>query len=203
MKYSLIVLLICALLLTSACGAPAVPDADAPETTAAETAEAETSALPTEAPSAEETAESETAAPETTAAAVETTTEDTLPVQVFVQWADAMPKELRKAQQYTVIEDESSTLILFTTNRTARDFRVLGLELADVDDDGNISFRTETLLELDALAPNQPVAIETVFWGDIPNNGFSYVDENGQTQYFSVNISGMDGSLVTEPFIPA
>lgn len=206
MKKGLIVLLLCALVLTAACGQVADTASSTPEETAAvQTGLAEAPTPETEATDAV-TTPAETTAPAAPSASEETaaqTTEDDTPALVSVHWADAVPQDLLRAQQYTAIDDESGTLILFKTNRTVRDFRFLGLELDDVDEDRNISFRCETLVELDALAPGQPAAVRTVFWGDIPNNGFSFVDENGQTQCYSVSISGRDGSLVTEPFVPA
>ena len=37
--------------------------------------------------------------------------------------------------------------------------------------------------------------VKTVFYGLIPNNGISYVDETGATRTFAVDMSGEDGSL--------
>ena len=198
MKRVLIVLLLCAILLTAACGKNDSPASSAAE----ETIAAPTDVVTTEASADTQTVPDESAAPTETAAPAQTT-EESGPVEVTVHWADAVPQDLLKAQQYTAIEDEFSTLVLFKSNRTAKDFRFLGLELVDFDDDGNASFRCETLVKIDAIAPNQPAAIRTAFFGDIPNNGFSFVDENGQTQYYTLSISGENGALVTEPFVPA
>lgn len=203
MKKSLIVLLLCTFLLTAACGKTAAPNADVPvpeESVSAQTDAPDASdALTTEASAGVETTVAETTAPEETAAE---TTEDTGPVRVSVHWADAVPKDLLKAPQYMVLSGENSTWILFKTNRTAQDFRILSLKLLDVDDNGKVSYQVDPALHIGALAPGQPVAVQTVFYGDIPNNGFSYVDENGDTQYFALSISGEDGSLEAEPFTP-
>ena len=45
----------------------------------------------------------------------------------------------------------------------------------------------------------QPLVQELLFGGAIPNCGFSYVDEAGTVRAFTVEISGMDGSLLIQP----
>ena len=40
----------------------------------------------------------------------------------------------------------------------------------------------------------------TTFFGDLPNNGVSYVGEDGATRNFAVNVSGEDGSLMLTEF---
>lgn len=130
-------------------------------------------------------------------------TESGDPSKLQVQWAASVPESLAAAESRSVHTGDEAVQIFFSTNRTLRDFRVLNLELADVYDDGNFQFRCQTLQQLPELTPAHPLVIETVFYGDIPNNGVSYVDENGETQYYSVSVSGLDGALLLEPFVPA
>ncbi len=84
------------------------------------------------------------------------------------------------------------------TDHPVRDFRFLKLsDPAPVDgDDALFSFAAQTVYMPGVLTPEHAVVVRTAFYGDLPNNGFSYVDENGETRCFALDISGMDGSLV-------
>ena len=133
--------------------------------------------------------------------AEETAAEDTTPAKITVGWATDSAQAVQ-AEPHVVETGEYATHIYFLSDKTVRDFRVLSVSLADADD-GNFTFRSETKLQFDTLAAGEYLTVETVFWGDLPNNGFSYVDTDGTTRYFTVSQSGEDGSLVTEPFTPA
>lgn len=97
--------------------------------------------------------------------------------------------------EYMVGDEESRTMLLFTAEKTVTDFKVLALTSFDFDENGNTSFSTETVYEQPELTPDRPLLAGLVFLGDIPNNGISYVDENGVEKRYAVDMSGMDGSL--------
>lgn len=44
--------------------------------------------------------------------------------------------------------------------------------------------------------PERPLEASLVFLGDIPNNGISFTDADGNVKYCAVDMSGMDGSLI-------
>jgi len=58
-----------------------------------------------------------------------------------------------------------------------------------------MTFDVEELYTLDRLTADRPLVVSTTFYGLIPNNGISYVDETGTTRFFAVDMSGEDGSL--------
>lgn len=91
------------------------------------------------------------------------------------------------------------TTVVFRSDAGVRTFRVLALALRDVDAAGRAVFDVSTVLELPALRAGIPLAVPMSFPGDIPNNGFSYVDEQGITRQFTLSMSGRDGSLVIAP----
>lgn len=97
--------------------------------------------------------------------------------------------------EYMVGDEESRTMLLFTAEKTVTDFKVLALSSFDFDENGNTSFSTETVYEQSELTPDRPLLAGLVFLGDIPNNGISYVDENGVEKRYAVDMSGRDGSL--------
>ena len=186
MKKQFVLILLCmALLCLTACGAPAM------QTTTAQDAATEKTALP----------ETTAAEPGETAAEPETETEAPAEPETFVaatvsvRFADgSLPPE----GQYDTFDAESGemqTQIVLSTDAVVRDFKVLSLTDGDVGDDGKMHFTVKELKSYDRLTPDRPLVVKTVFYGLIPNNGISYVDETGATRTFAVDMSGEDGSL--------
>ena len=85
--------------------------------------------------------------------------------------------------------DDTSVDVIFTTSAAARDFSITRLFHPDY-------FRNEVLLSQYELLPEEPIVFSMVFHGDIPSTGISYLDENDETKYFYLTISGEDGSLL-------
>ena len=95
----------------------------------------------------------------------------------------------------TAIEDK----VVFQTAEDVEDFKVLALELQDVDENGHAVFSVAVVYEQPVLQAGVPLVVPMTFPGDTPHDGFSYVDEEGITRQFSISVSGMDGSLITAP----
>jgi len=75
-----------------------------------------------------------------------------------------------------------------------RDFQFLALTLEGVDEEGKPRF-SERVLDSRTLHAGRPILVQTAFFGDIPNNGIAYTDENGRTRRFALSVSGKDGAL--------
>lgn len=122
--------------------------------------------------------------------------EDDIEQFVSVKWADTdVLSELDRYDVFYISEGEG-TKVLFTPSRSVKDFKLLALTIEDVDENGNIKFASEEVYYRESLDPECPLAAALDFFGDIPNNGFSYVDDNGTIKSYAVNISGEDGSLI-------
>lgn len=102
--------------------------------------------------------------------------------------------------KYIVDDSEYSTKILFTAEGEVTDFRLLSLLVTDVDDNGRMTFDTDTLYELDTLEENKPLEVTLSFYGDTPAYGISYKDAGGNTKNFTVTLSGEDGSVILTEF---
>ncbi len=102
----------------------------------------------------------------------------------------------------TFIADEGpySTAISFYPVHSARDFKLLKLSNAQVAGDGTVSFDTEAIYETEVLVQDMPLVVSMTLEGTIPGYGISYTDYSGSTRYFSVNISGMDGTIELTEF---
>ena len=91
--------------------------------------------------------------------------------------------------------------MLFTPRDTVKNFKIYSLEYVDVAMTGDVVFATNELYSDDELKASEPLMVSLDFPGDIPSYGISYEDESGNTIYRSLNLSGMDGSLVLDYFI--
>lgn len=128
------------------------------------------------------------------------TGESTAEMPVTALFASDAEGDLPAYDEFIADTDESQEKILFMAHSTVKDFQVLSLSLEDVDENGKVTFSTEKLYALDALTPERSLMVGMTMYGTIPNYGISYVDGNGVTRRFAVEISGMDGSLILQEF---
>ena len=105
---------------------------------------------------------------------------------VRADWGEANGDAL----SVTVSDDEYSTWVLFTARRPVSDFQVLALEMNE-----DFEFDAKSVYSLGTLTPGAPVRVSLAFYGDIPNNGISFTDEDGTLCRYAVDMSGEDGSL--------
>jgi len=115
-------------------------------------------------------------------------------------WAEDVLDGFAAWDEFTAGETESSTRVAFWTAGRAAHFRVLALSCEGVADDGRMLFSTEEVYVQDELTAERPLVVAMTFYGDIPNNGISYVDESGAERMFAVDMSGEDGSVLLWEF---
>ena len=96
---------------------------------------------------------------------------------------------------YSVEQSEYSTMIVFTTDGVLQDLKLLSLFMNDVDEEGNPEYSIDEIYSYGTLESYRPLMVELTFYGDMPSYGVSYTDENGETRFFAVSVSGYDGSL--------
>ena len=101
---------------------------------------------------------------------------------------------------FTVDETADSTKLIFMSEGIVTDFSFLSLSITDVDEDGNVTFDTEPLYNLDLLTEEKPLEVTLTFYGDSPAYGISYKDAQGVTKNYTVTISGEDGSVILTEF---
>ena len=185
MKKRILAVVLClALLGLCACGAVDTPSTE-PDTSVGTPSTAETSV---------ETTVTTDSAVSTSEAETPTEPETFIPATIDVDFTQESRLAGMQYETFTATESPQTKIIL-STNATVRDFKVLALSNGDVDDDGNMHFDVQELYTLDRLTADRPLVVSTTFYGLIPNNGISYVDETGATRTFAVDMSGEDGSL--------
>ena len=119
---------------------------------------------------------------------------------VNVDYADGIVTEATNYDWFTADDSPDSTKVLFMAEGNVRDFKFLSLFCEDVLEDGTPVFDVEELYQADRLDPERPLLVEMTFWGTIPSYGYSFVDDNGETQRFTLEMSGMDGSIYIGKF---
>lgn len=97
--------------------------------------------------------------------------------------------------EFTAETGEPQAQVLLCANLAVKDFKLLALSADGMSDAGQRQFSSTVLYELGELTPEKPLLVNTVFHGDSPNLGFSYVDASGAEHRCALDISGYDGSL--------
>ena len=98
--------------------------------------------------------------------------------------------------EFVASESEFCTKVVFSTDSAVKDFKFLSIIMEGWDEEASRPvFAVEELHHQVELTPDRPLVVTLVFIGDIPNNGISWVDEEGVTRRFSVGLSGYDGSI--------
>lgn len=84
---------------------------------------------------------------------------------------------------------------VLVANEDIRDFSFEQLEFVDCDDEGNVKFNKMEIYRLTDFYKGVGFPINITLFGDIPNNGFSYLGDDGLYKHFTISESGFDGSL--------
>ncbi|MBQ9458955.1 MAG: hypothetical protein IJU66_03390 [Oscillospiraceae bacterium] len=96
---------------------------------------------------------------------------------------------------FTAEKGDPQARVLICANAPVKDLKILALSVESVSGNVEPSFATRELGTFDELRPERPLLVETVFHGDTPNLGVSYVDQIGTEHRVALDISGYDGSL--------
>ena len=96
---------------------------------------------------------------------------------------------------FTASTESDAVGVLFTPLETLKHFEFLSIDLKDFTDESEL-FDTEILFSREELTPETKLLVLLSFFGDIPNNGFAYVDSYGVRHVFALNLSGENGDLI-------
>ena len=119
---------------------------------------------------------------------------------VQVHWAEDVLDGISDYHEVSVSTAEPLARVLLSCEYAVKDFKVLGIEASPMS--SSLSFSTEELYALDELSPERPLLLNMTFYGLLPSYGVSYVDDSGETLYYSINMSGKDGSVILTEFLP-
>jgi len=104
--------------------------------------------------------------------------------------------------EWVVLYDgDGASCIFFTADSTVTDFTLLNLFAEDATETGAVIFDAAPVVSDEqqtiptVLTPDNRLAVQLVFYGDLPTFGFSYKDADGKLRRFAVEVSGKDSSL--------
>lgn len=86
--------------------------------------------------------------------------------------------------------------VVFSVNKDVKDFKVINLEFESADNNGNIKYKEHVVYTKDILSADKPLMVGMTLEGSIPNYAVSYKNSEGETKKYTVEVSGMDGSLL-------
>lgn len=121
-------------------------------------------------------------------------------VSISAQWAEKILDAGTPYTEFIADNSDQQVKIAFSASIGVKDFKVLKLELAEVNEDGKPSFSAKELYMVPALKPHFPLVVGMTFSGTIPQYGISYTDENGRSKQFAIEQSGEDGSILLTEF---
>lgn len=99
---------------------------------------------------------------------------------------------------YVADASEYMTPILFHARETLRQVRFSSLEWQ-----GASYAEAEVFCTLNRLSPDIPFLLSIVFYGDMTTYGVSFLDESGAQRHYALSVSGKDGELILEEYIPS
>ncbi len=104
-------------------------------------------------------------------------------------------------QEYDIVTwlpavDEEIVPVYFFTEETVYNFRIHRITVMGTDEDGRLVFDAQEMFALDELEPEHPLLAAFVFTGDLPENAVSYTDQDGNERWYTVEISGENGSVI-------
>lgn len=120
--------------------------------------------------------------------------------KVFINYENAVQYNKENCEKFTADNFDTQVKVLFSTTESVKDFKFLELQLDEVDKNGKISFLEKEIYSLKNLTNEKPLVVDMTFFGDTPNYGISYVDNNGNTKKFAIQMSGEDSSLLLVEF---
>ena len=96
--------------------------------------------------------------------------------------------------EYTVSTEEPLTYAMLSTDGEIKKLKIYNIELVDAE--GELPIFNSTLnYDFGTITSDVPLVLDIPLVETIPTVGISYVDENGITVYYAIQLSGEDGSL--------
>ena len=110
--------------------------------------------------------------------------------------AESLIGEKSDYTAYIQEDSEYTTWIAFRANELLLDVKLTSLEYAEE------GYKvTEELHKERWMAEESYLVAGLVFYGDMTTYGISFVDGEGEERFFSVSLSGMDGSIVMNEYV--
>lgn len=119
---------------------------------------------------------------------------------IHIDYEKDVTTNLEQYDEYIMDSSEYCTRVVFSSDTTLKDVKVLGLLYKDIDENGEIDYDVQEMYSQESLTKDKPLVVSLAIMGTIPNVGISYIDENGNEKRYAISMSGEDGSLLLLEF---
>ena len=119
---------------------------------------------------------------------------------ISIEWQRDSRLDLAQAERFSAPNAAPSARVVLTSDEALPGFKVLGLDVANIDESGHISYNTKALYTKDSLPKNTPFVLTLTTFESIPYTGISFEDDLGRARRFTIEQSGMDGSVSLSEF---
>jgi|GEM_PF-5767268 len=121
------------------------------------------------------------------------------PVEIL--WQEEATPDTSWLVTQTITSDPQAipSPLVFMAQDELPGFQLLDIEMTRWDEAANMGvFWVKKQFPMYTLTPAHPLPVAAVFYGDLPNFGFSYLTAAGERRYFAVGMSGHDGSCYAQ-----
>lgn len=120
-------------------------------------------------------------------------------INMHIEWAADDKVNDEQLPFFEADMNEPQVAAIVSPDADVYNFKVLSLCYEDIDSEGNPVFSADELYQQEVLSCDTEFIIKFTMCGTIPSYGISYEDVLGNTYYYGLTDSGMDGSaLLTE-----
>lgn len=117
-----------------------------------------------------------------------------------MEWLKTSDVDSKKCEKVTLPNAAPEMQVVFKSDKPLVNFKVLGLELQNITEQGQVHYKTKQVYSKDMLLAGEPLLLELGYTETAPVNGISFEDDLGRTRQFALGVSGVDGSLFLNEF---
>lgn len=119
---------------------------------------------------------------------------------INIAWQRDSRLDLTQAEHFSAPNADSAAKVVLMSDEPLPSFKVLGLELANVDESGKVSYNVKALYTKAMLQAKTPFVLTLTTFEFTPYTGISFEDDLGRERQFAIGQSGMDGSVTLSEF---
>ena len=119
---------------------------------------------------------------------------------IAIEWQKNSKLNLAQAERFSAPNPDSAAKVVLMSDEPLPNFKVLGLELANIDESGKVSYNVKNLYAKDTLQAKAPFVLTLTTFEFTPYTGISFEDDLGRVRQFAIGQSGMDGSVSLSEF---
>lgn len=117
-----------------------------------------------------------------------------------MEWLKTSDVDSKKCEKVTLPNAAPGMQVIFKSDKPLANFKVLGLELQNITQEGQAHYKTKQIYSKDMLMAGEPLLLELGYTETAPVNGIAFEDDLGRTRQFALGVSGVDGSLFVNEF---